>query len=164
MSRLLIIFLSLLLVFCTRAPRNLQKTTQNIPSDIKRTPGEKLIEPPNTVRSTYNCDSKKLPFVSLEENELYPTTIYAGQEFNHHLVYVMCSKRSARVIKGNLYRIIYSQGQVVFEDISRNFELKPGKWSVDAFIKAPKAGVYSMQTVFKSKAVSFEKNSSLTVK
>lgn len=119
-----------------------------------RTPGEKLLQNPDTVWKEHNCDQIRLPLVAVEENELIPPMLKPGEDFNHHLVYSMCPARPSEVYPGDLYRIIYYKGEKVFEDVSRNFEFKPGKWSVDAFINIPaqaNPGIYSLEVRFMAK-------------
>jgi hypothetical protein len=55
---------------------------------------------------------------------------------------------------------------VVFEDIIRNFEVRPGKWSVDAFITIPEKaepGPYSVEATFSAGRVQFQSRQELTV-
>jgi hypothetical protein len=55
---------------------------------------------------------------------------------------------------------------VVFEDIIRNFEVRPGKWSVDAFITIPEKaepGPYSVEATFSAGRVQFQGRQELTV-
>jgi hypothetical protein len=132
-----------------------------------RQPGDKLLSEPASVRREYGCDRRKLPFVTVEEYEVHPTTLSPGDEFNHHFVYALCSEKTARPVIGTLTRQIYFNGKAVFQDVSKNYQLKPGKWSVDAFITvSPKAkpGFYTVQLSFRGGRINFEKTTDLIVK
>lgn len=131
-----------------------------------RSPGDKLLARPEAVWAEYACADKPLPFLKLEENEVLPPRTTAGKEVNHRLVYGMCPKMPSEVVRGDLSRRIYYRGQVVFEDVATSFEVKPGKWSVDAFITIPReaeAGVYSLDTSFSGDRLSFKGSRSLII-
>ncbi len=147
MHRLGIILFALLLASCA----GIRLDSGEIFQKERREPGEKRIAPLAGIAQAYGCDQKRRPFVSIEENEIVPTRLYPGEEFNHQFIYVMCPGKRANVVTGDLYRRIYFNGKVVFKDVSKNFEIKPGKWSVDAFITIPpqaKPGVYSLSLTF----------------
>jgi hypothetical protein len=70
------------------------------------------------------------------------------------------------VVIGDLSRRITLKGNTVFEDVSRRFELKPGKWQLDAFIGIPAAappGVYAVEVAFSGGTVQFQRSASLVV-
>jgi len=117
-----------------------------------RKPGETVLKHPDEVWKAYDCAKKRLPFVRMVKYEILPPEVYPGEEINQHFEYVLCPARPAEVLAGTLYRRIYYKGKVVFEDVTRNFELKPGKWAVDAFIRVPpdaSPGVYYLEVVFR---------------
>lgn len=121
---------------------------------LMRKPGEKIIEGPSAIWIEHKCDDKNLPFMMLEKNELIPLKIKPGDELNHHFVYAMCPVRPTEVIQGHLFRNILFRGNVIFQDKS-NFEMKPGRWEVDAFITVPKdaeTGIYALEAVFESQS------------
>jgi hypothetical protein len=131
-----------------------------------RPPGDRLIDPPAEVWEDYRCDRKVRPFLVLERNQVSPRKIRPGGEFNHRLIYAMCPVEPSQVISGDLYRRIYYKGGVVFEDIVRGFEVRPGKWSVDAFITIPEKaelGPYSVEATFTAGRVHFQSRQDLTV-
>ena len=131
-----------------------------------RVPGEKLLVHPDAVWNEFNCGKKVRPFVSVEKQELLPPETYPGEEFNHRFIYVMCPVGPARVITGNLYRRVYYKGRMIFQDVSKGFKIKPGKWNVDAFIKVPeqaKVGIYSVEVSFSSAQTQFIKSQNLVV-
>ncbi len=131
-----------------------------------RKPGDELISKPQTVWQQYQCDKLMLPFILVETNELLPPQLPAGQELNHHMIYVMCPSKEASIVRGKLTRAIYYQGHPVLTDDMENFEFKPGRWSVDAFIKvAPQAppGNYSLTTTFNAGGIEIEESESFIV-
>jgi len=124
-----------------------------------RKPGEKIVNFPEKVAVEYKCSEKKLPFFYVERNELSPTKINPGTEINHHFVYVMCPSFPSEVIDAKLYRRIYYQGKIVFEDITENFKIKPGRWEVNAYIIVPPeatTGVYSLEMEIRSNKIRFK--------
>ena len=126
-----------------------------------------MIIHPNLIWESDSCARKKLPFMLIEKSELMPTVITPGKEFNHRFIYVFCPRsKKSKPISGTLYRKIYFQGRLVFEDVSKRYQFKPGKWSVDAFITVPpevKPGSYALVVTFKAKNINLEKNASLIV-
>jgi hypothetical protein len=169
MVRPTVILVTFLLAACFGTGFNPGDKIQNFFWNLEkqtRKPGETLIDVPDKIRKDYNCDKKQLPFASIEDNEVLPPKIHPGDELNHRFVYVMCPTRDASVVAGNLYRRIYFKGKVLFQDVSKNFEIKPGKWSVDAFITVPlktEPGVYSLELSFESKLFTLQKSHDLVV-
>lgn len=137
----------------------------NLQKDMRK-PGEELLTHPNDVWKKYDCGNKKLPMLSIENNEIMPPKLPPGKELNHHFEYVMCPAKPSQVIQGNLTRLIYYKNQVIFKDVSRNFEFKPGKWSLDAFItiaNEAKPGVYSLEVKFSGMGQAFSKSEHFVV-
>lgn len=126
-----------------------------------RQPGERLVDLPDRVAQQYACDERTLPFFLLESHELNPVRVRPGTEFNHHLEYILCPASPTEVVTGRLTtRIRYRGKSQVIEEIPR-YELKPGRWVVDAFILLPEdaeAGVYALELVFDSKSIRFKKS------
>lgn len=132
-----------------------------------RKPGEKIVTLPEKVAVEYKCNEKQLPFFYVEKNEVSPTMISPGMELNHHLVYVMCPTVPSEVINAILFRRIYYQGKMIFQDITENFKIKPGRWVVDVYIIVPpKAtqGVYSLEMEIKSDKIRFKDAKTFIVK
>src|SRR5574340_1355802 len=105
---------------------------------MMRKPGETLVGHPDAVWKEFDCEHQQPPLVAIELNEVRPTTIAAGNEFGHRLIYALCPAHAAGTVSGDLYRRVIFKGRTVFEDASRQYELKPGKWRIDAFISIPK--------------------------
>jgi hypothetical protein len=136
------------------------------PETSKPTPGEKLVTDPDRVWAEYQCSKQKLPFVRVEENTIIPPQLAPGEEFDHHLVYVMCSNNQRQAVTGTLYTRIRLGGRTIATDADRRFNLKPGRWSVDTFITIPATadpGDYSLEIEFKGKAAKFRQTQHFAV-
>ena len=118
-----------------------------------REPGQELVDLPGKVERQYDCDDKKLPFFRLEKNELNPIRVRPGGEFNHRMVYAMCPRNPTEVVVGTLVTRIRFKGKPIVTETLEPFELKPGRWIVDAFIALPESaevGVYALELRFTS--------------
>jgi hypothetical protein len=132
-----------------------------------REPGETLRTFPERVWDEYDCDSQKRPFFVIEENELVPPRVRTGGEFNHRLVYAMCPIRSTEVISGRLFTRIRFKGDPIVRETVERYEIKPGRWVVDAFVTLPddaEAGVYAFELQFESPGLAFEKSLTFAVR
>lgn len=167
---LVVLILCCCLVACAELPQHFGTTVreweQNSAMTLPR-PGENLIIHPSFIQESDSCNRKKLPLLLIEKSELMPTIVSPGKEFNHRLIYVFCPRsKKSKPISGTLYRKIYFQGQLVFEDVSKRYQFKPGKWSVDAFITVPpevKPGSYAVVVTFNAKNINLEKSASLII-
>jgi hypothetical protein len=130
-----------------------------------REPGQELVDLPAKVERQYDCDEKKLPFFRLEKNELNPNRVPAGGEFNHRMVYSMCPEHPTDVVAGTLVTLIRFKGKPIVTETLESFEIKPGRWIVDAFITLPEdaeEGVYALELRFTSESAEIEIDESLT--
>ncbi len=153
------VILAIFSISCTQVLWKIEKTI--------RKPGEKMVTLPDLVAKEYNCNNRKLPFFAVEENEVFPTKMKPGEEFNHHFVYVMCPAVPAQVINSTLYRRIYYEGKVIFQDVTKNFKLKPGRWAIDAYIITPPQafpGIYSLEMAIISAPIKFKDSRSFVIK
>jgi hypothetical protein len=118
-----------------------------------REPGQELVDLPGKVERQYGCAEKKLPYFRLEKNELNPNRVPAGGELNHRMIYAMCPEKPTEVIEGTLVTRIRFKGTPIVTETLEPFELKPGRWIVDAFITLPEnaeEGVYALEVGFTS--------------
>jgi hypothetical protein len=132
-----------------------------------RSPGESLADFPETVWQEYDCASQKRPFFIIERNELVPPQVRSGGEFNHRLVYVMCPMKPTEVIRGKLATRIRFRGAPIVVDTQKAWELKPGRWVVDASVALPEdaePGIYTYEVQFESAPVDFEKSLTFVVR
>ena len=58
------------------------------------------------------------------------------------------------------------RGDAIVNTTDKSYEIKPGRWVVDAFVTLPEAaepGVYAYELEFKSRTVDFAKSASFVV-
>jgi hypothetical protein len=133
---------------------------------ILRKPGQQSLAPPASVWQQYDCAYMRLPFLAIELNQLIPPRLRPGREFNHRLIYAMCTNERADAIMGRLYTRIYFRGRRIVNDVDASYVMRPGRWRVDTFIAPPRdveGGVYSMELQFVSQHLKFRQNNSFVV-
>jgi hypothetical protein len=131
-----------------------------------RTPGESLETFPEIVWEEYDCDSQQRPFLVIEQNDLRPTRIVAGRDFGHRMVYVMCPAESTEVVTGELSTRIRFKGNPIVRHMDSRYEIKPGRWIVDAIVHLPEEaepGVYAYELEFASPSLDFLKSLTFVV-
>jgi len=132
-----------------------------------RSPGEDLADFPEAVWQEYDCGAQKRPFFIIERNELVPPEVRSGDEFNHRLVYVMCPVNPTEVVAGSLATRIRFKGTPIVVDTQPRWEIKPGRWIVDAAIALPEdaePGIYTYELQFESAPVVFDKSLTFVVR
>jgi hypothetical protein len=131
-----------------------------------RSPGESLAALPDEVWQEYDCAAQKRPFFIIERNELVPPRVRSGGEFNHRLVYVMCPVNPTEVVTGHLSTRIRFKGSPIVVEQLPDWDLKPGRWVVDAMVALPEnaePGIYTYELQFVSEPVVFEKSLTFVV-
>jgi hypothetical protein len=131
-----------------------------------RDPGERIADLPEQVWEEYDCSHRALPFFKIERTELVPNRLRPGQEFDHRLVYVLCPERPTEVTQGSLDTRILFRGRPIVSEHDPSYELRPGRWIVDAFVEVPaqaEVGVYSMELEFASSALRFRRSLTFAV-
>lgn len=164
--RRLITVLSIFLAACAQEPPVPTSSPVPASSPVPTSPGRKLIEDEQTVWSEYKCDSKKLPFIVFERDEILPPVVKPAQEFAYHFIYAICTLHGQKTLKGNLSRKLYYKGQVIFQDTKKDFELNSGKWDVTSFVKVPPkagSGAYNFELTFSSPVVTITRRAAFTV-
>ncbi len=134
---------------------------------VFRSPGERLDAFPEAVWKEYDCDSQKRPFLVIEKNELIPARVKSGGEFGHRFVYAMCPENSTEVVAGRLSTRIRFKGQPIVGDTIESYEIKPGRWVVDAFVRIPEnaaPGIYAYELAFESASLDFDKSLTFVVR
>jgi hypothetical protein len=125
-----------------------------------RDPGEVITDFPEVVWEEYDCDTQKRPFFIIEDNELVPPRVDSGGEFNHRMIYVMCPRKPTEVVAGRLATRIRFKGDPIVELTEERYEIKPGRWVIDASVVLPgdaEPGVYAYEVEFESESLDFEK-------
>jgi hypothetical protein len=143
-------------------------TTQRLVGrETLRPPGEKLETLPEQVASEYQCAAaKRKTFFKLEQTEVKPERVAAGAAVSHRIVYALCAPRPTDVVRGTLETRIVQGNRILARDRDPAWELKPGRWIVDATVEIPSAaqsGLYAIQVVFQSRAVKFRDERSFAV-
>jgi len=131
-----------------------------------RDPGAKLLDFPEVVWDEYDCENQPRPFFIMEVNELVPPRVEPKEEFNHRMVYAMCPVRRTEVVTGNLSTRVRFKGEPIVRELVTPYELRPGRWVVDAFVTLPedaKPGIYSYEFGFESSAVNFDEHLTFVV-
>ena len=126
---------------------------------VLREPGEHLVDLPQQIAEEYDCNTRPLPHFQLERNEVNPVRVRAGAEFNHRIVYALCPTAPTVVVPGALTTRIVFKGRDLVVDRIPDFEIKPGRWIVDAFVRLPESaetGVYALEIAFQSDSVRFD--------
>ncbi len=118
-----------------------------------REPGHRNKDLPDRVAEEYGCDSRHLPFFSIERHELIPNRVSPGSNLSHRLVYVLCPATPTDVIVGTLRtRVLFEGKAIVSQAVDE--KLRPGRWVLDAFVSLPESaapGVYAMDVRFESR-------------
>ena len=125
-----------------------------------RKPGESLQTLPDLVWAEYDCDTQKRPFFIIEKNELTPQRVGAGGNFGHRMEYAMCPESATEVVKGKLSTRIRFKGTPIVQQLDGRYEIKPGRWRVDAIVHLPETaepGVYAYELAFESRDLNFYK-------
>ncbi len=160
-SKVIAAALSLLLALsgCATLRWNLQHSL--------RAPGERIEDFPEVVWNEYTCDDRKRPFFALETNELIPPQVEAGGSFNHRMIYAMCPVRPTAVVTGRLVTRIRFRGDPIVRERTEAYEIKPGRWVVDAEVSLPsaaEAGVYAYEIEFSAGALHFAESLTFVVR
>ena len=131
-----------------------------------RTPGSTMIALPDEVAARYACESRRLPYFVFEKQEVNPDRVHPGDEFNHRFVYALCPREATVTTRGVLRTRIRYKGRVLLQDKDDAFELQPGRWAVDSFIRLPddaRPGVYALELEFTSRRIRFEHSATFGV-
>lgn len=131
-----------------------------------REPGEVLASFPEEVWAEYDCDTQERPFFIIERNQLLPQKVRPGGDFGHRLVYAMCPDRSTEVVEGQLSTRIRFKGRAIVRQTDTHYEIKPGRWTVDAVVHLPEdaePGVYAYELEFESDQLFFQKSLTFVV-
>lgn len=131
-----------------------------------RDPGESLEAFPEVVWEEYDCANQKRPFFIVEKNELMPEKVTPGGDFGHRFVYVMCPNLPTEVVLGELSTRIRFKGSPIVQETDTLYEIKPGRWVVDAIVHLPEqaeSGIYAYEFEFDSDPLTFKKSLTFVV-
>ncbi len=131
-----------------------------------REPGEHLKAFPEKVWKQYECDKQPLPFFKIEQLDLSPRRVKPGEQFKQRLVYALCTAASTGVVTGRFETRIMYRGHAVVHEGDSQYDLKPGRWVIDSFVRLPEeaeVGIYAFELEFKSDLIEFEKSMTFAV-
>jgi hypothetical protein len=131
-----------------------------------REEGARLAAFPEAVAEEYGCARRRLPFFEIERSEIVPPRVRAGGEFNHRLVTVLCPARPTEVEVGRLVEEIRFRGRIVHAEVRERFEIRPGRWILDAMVELPpdaEPGVYAYELRFDAPNAAFAESRSFVV-
>ena len=158
----------MLMTGCASAPEFLQPVSSLFWNTVNksRSPGPSLIDNPQKVATDFDCANRPQPWVLLETQQLQPGRLYANDELNERFVYVLCPAQGHGGLRGTLTRRVLSRGKAIWSDVARDYELQPGRWSVDLFLTIPvkaEAGPYEFEVAFETNKVIFRDSKNFTV-
>lgn len=158
----------MLMTGCAGLPEPLQPVSSLFWNMVNkgRTPGSQLLDNPQKVAADFDCANRPQPWVLLETQQLLPGQLYASDELNERFVYVLCPARGEAGLRGTLMRRVLFRGRAIWSDIARDYELQPGRWSVNLFLTIPgqaEAGPYEFELTFETNKVIFRDSKSFTV-
>lgn len=162
--RLLIPLLSIFLAACV-PPEPSPTSSSTVPIESKA--GVKQVLDEQAVWNEYNCGSKKLPFIIIERDDIAPSAVRPSQEFRYRFVYAACISGNQKTIKGTLDRKIYYRSRLIYQDVKRDFVVKPGRWDVTALVQVPPkavSGTYSFDLTLKTPVTTVTRSSIFIVK
>ncbi len=131
-----------------------------------REEGARLADLPEAVAAEYGCAQRRLPFFEIERGEIVPPRVPAGGEFNHRIVSVFCPAHPTEVEVGRLVEGIRFRGRILHGETRERFEIRPGRWVLDAFVELPadaEPGVYAYELRFEGPSFAFEESWSFVV-
>lgn len=121
---------------------------------------------PEETWKSMDCSREVLPHLKVQLDVIAPRVVTAGQELKHTFVYAFCPV-SGKPLRGTLHRRVKQGATVLMDDVTQPFELKPGTWSVTAFIVVPPTaptGHYMMATKLEGETIAFENEQPFDVK
>ncbi len=131
-----------------------------------RKPGEHLKAFPDKVWKQYGCEKQPLPFFKIELLDLSPRRLKPGEQFKQRFIYALCTAASTGVVTGRLETRIMHRGIPVVHEKDPNYDLKPGRWVIDSFVRLPEdaeVGIYAFELEFRSDLVEFDRTMTFAV-
>jgi hypothetical protein len=153
---------------CASSPEFLQPVSSLFWNIVNksRNPGHELLDNPEKVAADFDCAHRPQPWVLLETQRLRPERLSPTDELNERFVYVLCPSPGRAGLRGTLTRRVLSRGKPIWSDVVRDYELQPGRWSVDLFLTIPakaEAGLYDFEVAFQTSKLIFRDSKSFTV-
>ncbi len=164
--RLLLLTCALALGSCAslKSDSSPDTSARPIPSPLR---GEFMVLSPAHLQRQDTCDS--LPpreRVRIDDMQVVPERIRAGEEVNQVVSYTFCEPSEAVTVPGRISRVVTFQGREVFRDATSQIDFKPGVWAIGAIIgipKSAKSGTYTMSTAIAYQGKKVEKSKTFYV-
>lgn len=153
------------LVGCTTVP--LMHKAEDLVQGLlvkTRTTGDRRLSDAATVSRELACGTPGASAARLEDSSVLPERPKAGREIAHRVVLAACPL-APELLAGTLTRRVSRQGRTLFED-SVPYTLKPGRWSIDAFVGIPaqaEPGSYRLAVQFVRRGMRLETGSDFAV-
>ncbi len=108
-----------------------------VQAPAKPAPGSMVVSPAEEVFAALDCARKPLPMLVVEKNVLSPNPAKPGDELRLSLVYAFCPKPGDKPEIGTLTRSFAFKGKTTFSDVTRDFQVTPGRVAVEAYLTVP---------------------------
>jgi hypothetical protein len=106
-----------------------------------------MVLPPEAIQQKYRCTDTRKTLLKLEEVQIIPESVKAGEKMNQIAVYAFCPSSATIKAYGRLVRMVSFEGKQLLRDETEEYEFKPGSWAVGAFITIPSAAKRGMYTL-----------------
>lgn len=130
-------------------------------------PGEVMRQKPEDTFRGQGCAKKELPYFKVQRDVIAPHEVAPGESLRHTFSYWMCPATEGEAVTGTLHRRVKQHGQVVLDDATEGFQVKPGFWIVTALIKVPPdapKGDYALGTQLRAGKLAYENEQGFRVK
>jgi hypothetical protein len=139
----------------------------NQPSPEQDTsPGKKLLIDYDKVWEIENCESRKLPYLRLDQSEVVPKTINIGDSIRYRLSYTACVPQQATSIPTRMETKISFEGKTLNTRSDDDYMIETGKWIVDTHIAVPedaRPGTYILDAIVSVKGAMLQDHVSFNV-
>lgn len=109
-----------------------------------RPPAQQMCRAPNDTCGRYNT-----PSFRINQIELLPDTVRAGDRMVRRIVYTYCPRTLGQSARGTMEASIFLEQKRLVRDRNVGFAIKPGRQVYDAEIRIPRAarpGIYMLIT------------------
>jgi hypothetical protein len=101
-------------------------------------PGKKLVVLPAEVWKQENCETRKLPYLRLDDTGITPQTVKPGESINYRFSYTACVPKQPGYILGRFQTEIFYKGKKLSTRYDDGYPVETGKLIVDTDIAVPR--------------------------
>ena len=158
-----------LMTGCASAPEFLQPVSSLFWNTVNksRSPGPSLIDNPQKIAADFDCANRPQPMGVAGNCRNCSRCGYMQVMSSMNSLSMSCVLRRDRAACVELSHAgVLSRGKAIWSDVARDYELQPGRWSVDLFLTIPvkaEAGPYEFEVAFETNKVIFRDSKSFTV-